>query len=85
MLAGFASTPATAGPAGSTLRVTTLLLPPYVMPESHQLTGFSIGLGHAVAETMKVKTDPLREPDVNAVFSAVASNKADAGGVPARA
>ncbi len=79
MLAAFASSPASAEATQSPLRVATFLLPPYVMREHNQLTGFSIDLWNAVAQTMNVKTDYFLEPDVNAVFAAVQSNNTDVG------
>jgi len=65
--------------AGRTLRIATFALPPYVMPEGDQLTGFSIDLWTAAAERLKVRSEFQVLPDVAALLKAVESGAADVG------
>jgi polar amino acid transport system substrate-binding protein len=76
---GFLIRPCLAQTTPPTLHVATFVLPPYVMRQDKQLTGFSIDLWDAVARHMKVRTDYQIMPDVNALLAAIRSKTADVG------
>jgi len=61
------------------LRVATRVLPPMVIEQQGQLSGFSIDLWNKIAERLQVKTTYQIAPDVRALLEEIRSGKADAG------
>ena len=76
---GFLISPCFAQTTPPTIRVATFVLPPYVMMQDKQLTGFSIDLWNAIARHMNVRTDYRVTPDVNALLAAIRSKTVDVG------
>lgn len=70
--------PAAAQTQNESLRVATRVLPPFVMMQQGQLTGFSIDLWNGIAERLKIKTEYLPpSPDVQSLLATVQQGKAD--------
>jgi polar amino acid transport system substrate-binding protein len=69
--------PALAQNSPKTLRVETFIVPPFVIEQSGELTGFSIDLWTEVARRLGIKTDYQVAPDVASGFEAMRSKKAD--------
>lgn len=63
----------------SELRVATRIVPPLVVQEQDQLSGFSIDLWNALATKLNVKTQYQIATDVEALLESVRSKKADIG------
>jgi polar amino acid transport system substrate-binding protein len=63
----------------SDLRVATRVLPPMVMEQDGQLSGFSIDLWNAIAARLKVKTVYQVASDVPDLFALIRDGKADLG------
>src|SRR5215203_1357715 len=61
------------------LRVVTRVLPPMVIEQQGQLSGFSIDLWNKIAERRQVKTTYQIAPDVRALLEEIRTGKADAG------
>ena len=61
------------------LRVTSYVLPPFVIEDRGRLTGFSIDLWEEIAVRLKVKSSYEILPDVDRCIEAVRSNDADIG------
>jgi polar amino acid transport system substrate-binding protein len=61
------------------LRVATRILPPLVVDQQGQLSGFSIDLWNKIAERLQVKTSYQAAPDVRALLDEVRSGKAEVG------
>jgi polar amino acid transport system substrate-binding protein len=63
----------------SEIRVSTLILPPFVMKEGDRLTGFSIDLWEEIAARMHLKSSYQAAPDVASCIESVRTGKADIG------
>ena len=74
-----ASMPASAAQHAVELRVATRLVPPLVVQEPGQLSGFSIDLWNALARKLQVTTKFLVSRDVQALLKSVQSKQADVG------
>ena len=61
------------------VHVATRLVPPLVVQEKDQLSGFSIELWNAVANRLKVETKYDVAPDVEALLDSIRSRTAEAG------
>jgi len=61
------------------LRVVTRVLPPLVVGQQGQLSGFSIDLWNKIAERLQVKTNYQIAPDVRALLEEIRSGKAEVG------
>ena len=61
------------------LRVVTRMMPPLVLTEQGQLSGFSIDLWNGIARRMQAKTRYHVARDVNELLDHVRSGKADVG------
>ena len=61
------------------LRVVTRMVPPLVITQHGELTGFSIELWNKLAERLQVRTRYHVVPDVGALLEEVRSGKADLG------
>lgn len=61
------------------LRVATRVLPPFVMQQGKDLSGFSIDLWRSLADEMGVKSTFEVYPNVTKLLEAVGANKADLG------
>jgi len=61
------------------LRVVTRVLPPLVVQQQGQLSGFSIDLWNKIAERLQMKTSYQVAPDVRALLEEVRSGKAEVG------
>ncbi len=59
--------------------VATRILPPLVIEQKGQLTGFSIDLWNAIAERLKIKTNYQPAPNVAALLDEVRSSRAALG------
>src|SRR5215210_3929168 len=68
-----------AQPSSQELRIVTRVLPPMVIEQQGQLSGFSIDLWNKIAERLQVKTNYQIAPDVRALLEEIRSGKADAG------
>lgn len=73
------ATPAQTPAATETLRVATRVVPPLVIQDKDQLTGFSIDLWKAIADKLKVTTQFQVASDVPALLEAVKGKQADVG------
>jgi len=76
-LAAILVSPALAQTAPATLRVETLVVPPFVMERGDTLTGFSVDLWEGVAARLNVKTSYEKAPDISAGIEAMRSGKID--------
>ena len=65
--------------AASELRVATYMLPPFVMRQGDQLTGFGIDLWEEIARRLSVKTSYKVAPDTRSCIELVRSKNADIG------
>jgi polar amino acid transport system substrate-binding protein len=74
------SWPALAQERGGEVRVVVNPVPPLVMEQGGQLTGFSIDLWNEVAARLQLKTSYRVVPDVAALAAALRSNQADVVG-----
>jgi polar amino acid transport system substrate-binding protein len=72
-------TPVMAQKPGSTLRVATRVIAPFVTQDQQQLSGFSIDLWRSIAEQMNVTSQFQVTPTVTDLLAAVKANKADVG------
>ena len=63
----------------SELRVATYMLPPFVMRQGDQLTGFGIDLWEEIAKRLNVKTSYKVAPDTSSCIELVRSKNADIG------
>lgn len=61
------------------LRVATRTIPPFVMQQGKQLSGFSIELWNQMAVAMGVKSEFQMYPTVKELLAAIATGKADLG------
>lgn len=61
------------------LRVVTRMLPPLVLTEQGELSGFSIDLWNSIAQRIQARTRYHVVPDVGALLEDVRSGKADLG------
>jgi polar amino acid transport system substrate-binding protein len=61
------------------VRVVTRVLPPLVVDQQGQLSGFSIDLWNKIAEGLQLKTSYQIAPDVRALLEEVRSGKAEVG------
>jgi len=68
-----------APPRGTTLRVATRELPPFVMREGNDLSGFSIDLWRSLAAELGVESDFEVYPNVTKLLEAVRVGKEDLG------
>lgn len=59
------------------LRAATVVLPPFVIEQDGELTGFSIELWNEIARRLGVETTYRTMPDVNAVFDSLRSGNAE--------
>jgi polar amino acid transport system substrate-binding protein len=62
---------------GTSLRVATFTIQPFVMQNNGALTGFSIDLWHEVANRVKTRSDFVIDGDVAALFENLRSKKSD--------
>ncbi len=78
------SNPAASPALGETqeLRVVVAVVPPFVMQQNGNLTGFSIDLWNAIAARLKVKTNYQLLPGASAIEGVMQSNGADLTVVP---
>lgn len=74
-----AQTPAAAPPAGGDIIAATRVLPPMVIRQNDQFTGFSIDLWNEIASRINLKFTYEAAPDVRAQLEAVRSGKAALG------
>src|SRR5215212_11735524 len=65
--------------ASQELRVVTRVLPPMVIDQQGQLSGFSIELWNTISERLNVKTTYQTAPNVAALLEEIRSGRADAG------
>jgi polar amino acid transport system substrate-binding protein len=65
--------------APRTLRVATRVVPPLVIRDGNELTGFSIDLWNNIAAKLGARTEFVVEPDVPALLAEVAAQKVDVG------
>jgi polar amino acid transport system substrate-binding protein len=72
-------TSASAEPAGREVVVATRILPPMVIEQKGQLTGFSIELWNTIAERLKLKTSYQPAPNVAALLELVRTSKTELG------
>src|SRR5829696_3389986 len=68
-----------AQPASQELRVVTRILPPMVIDQQGQLSGFSIELWNTISELLNVKTAYQTAPNVGALLEEIRSGRAEAG------
>jgi len=71
--------PQTSGVSGSTLRVATRVIPPFVMQQGTNLSGFSIDLWRNLATEVGVKSNFEVYENVKQLLAAVDANKVDLG------
>ena len=71
--------PAQAQDETKELRVVTRMLPPIILTDQGELSGFGIDLWNAIAEQMQVRTAFNVAADVGALLERVRSRKADLG------
>ena len=69
--------PALAADKGAEIRAVVGIIPPAVMEERGQLTGFSVDLWNEVAAKLNARTSYQIAPDVAAIFDALRTGKAD--------
>lgn len=80
MAATAALAQSTAQPASSQeVKVATRILPPMVIDQKGQLSGFSIELWDKIAERLQLKTSYEAAPDVRGLLDAIRTGKAEAG------
>jgi ABC-type amino acid transport substrate-binding protein len=78
-----ASSPAAATQVeASELRVVVAVVPPFIMQQNGNLTGFSIDLWDAIAARLKVKTSYQLVPNTTAIEGVMLSKGADLTVVP---
>lgn len=68
-----------AQPAPQELRVVTRILPPMVIDQQGQLSGFSIELWNTISERLNAKTAYQTAPNVGALLEEIRSGRAEAG------
>jgi len=66
-------------PVGTTLDVATRVIPPFVIQQGTELSGFSIDLWRSLAAEMGVKSNFQIYPTVSKLLEAVAAKQADLG------
>jgi polar amino acid transport system substrate-binding protein len=71
--------PASAQTEGRDVAVATRILPPLVISQSGNLTGFSIELWDEIARRLKLRTTYEPAPDVRALLELVRSGKSEVG------
>jgi len=71
--------PQTSGVSGSTLRVATRVIPPFVMQQGTNLSGFSIDLWRNLATEVGIKSNFEVYENVKQLLAAVDANKVDLG------
>lgn len=59
------------------LRVVVAVVPPFVMQQNGELTGFNIDLWNAIAQRLNVKTNFQLAPDANSLIETMRSKGAD--------
>jgi polar amino acid transport system substrate-binding protein len=70
---------AVAQKAPTTLRVSTRIVPPFVLEENAKLTGFSIDLWESIAERLHVRQTYLQKNSVADILRSVRAKEADIG------
>jgi polar amino acid transport system substrate-binding protein len=73
----FAQTGSAAPQTDATVRVATVLIPPYVLEQNGSLTGFNIDLWNAIAARLNLKTSYQVSPDGPALEQAMRLRQAD--------
>jgi polar amino acid transport system substrate-binding protein len=66
-------------PVGKTLNVATRVIPPFVIQQGTELSGFSIDLWRSLAAEMGVQSNFQIYPNVSKLLEAVAAKKVDLG------
>jgi polar amino acid transport system substrate-binding protein len=64
---------------GKTLKVATRIIPPFVTEDNGDLGGFSIELWKNIAQELDLKSDFIKNENVNDLLNAVKSKQADLG------
>jgi len=80
ILCGCVLSPVSAGDSGTpgeTLKVSTLIAPPFGMEEKGKLTGFCTDLWQAIAEQLNLKYEMTVAPNVQALLDSVKSSESD--------
>ena len=75
----FGASWAAAQEGATQIRVSTFLLPPYVMKDGDKLTGFSIELWEAIAAKLNLSSSFEMVSDVRALLKSVADGASDVG------